>query len=913
MLHSSLSWLLLAAPFACCVWAAAAAGPGRRREENSGPGDGGRPQTGNLNERLASLDSKLALLAESNKQLAANLRSVTAQLCLAQAEIGNRKDELTCALARQNQLEAQNLERQQELERGSLRLRAVEAELANRTRVAESAGERKADGERALQVRVQELEERLLAGQRELGEKSGQLALAEQRCQELASRARAAESAGERQADGERALQARILELEERLLAGQLELGEKSGQLALAEQRWQEIAGRTRAVESAGERLAEGERARQARILELEERLLAGQRELVQKNGQFALAEQRCEELEAQAGRHAEELRLQVEARRAAESRASEQERAHSARQGELEGHLAQRDEELRQRSAALKDLRSELSESARRETERSRRCAELDEELRLQVEEQRALETRARELDQELSARIADLEARAGRREEELRERTAALEALRGELAAEAQRGAERARRCVELETGLGERLDERQTLAGRIAELEAQLLFRERELRERSAAAEDMRGQLDYGRGEGDALSVRCAELERLLGVREQELQVLRDELTALSGRCEELSRTLEGRLREHNEHELQLAQAGARIGELELEGQQRAAQHAAELATIDELAEGRIAAVLHGHAGQAPAELPPGYVEGVEQHDLARALGSLLGGSAPLSSDALLRLGEHWREQHAAWNSEPIEGEVVYLWADAPFVRVGLEPEGAALLVIVAGMVDGSRRVVSVEAGPRESAPAWLAALERLARRGMNVPRLVIAEDALGLWPALAQLGWDCAQQRCWDRRIEHVVASLPRRQQRKAGELLRTLAKSETRAEANERKAAFVKRYKARRPDAVARIQADWEQLLSLYSFPADHWPHLRTTAVVESLLTSLRLQTSLSKPHPPAPNAEALLWKLLLIGARGLRKLNSPQLLPAVAAAEPCSDGILGGRARGRAA
>src|SRR4030095_1831909 len=109
-------------------------------------GDGGPPQVGNLNERLASLDSKLLLLAESNKQLAANLRSCTAQLCLAQAEIGNRKDELTCALARHSQLEALHVQQQQELGRGAARRRAVEAELASRARVAESAGEARAEG-----------------------------------------------------------------------------------------------------------------------------------------------------------------------------------------------------------------------------------------------------------------------------------------------------------------------------------------------------------------------------------------------------------------------------------------------------------------------------------------------------------------------------------------------------------------------------------------------------------------------------------------------------------------------------------------------------------------------------------------------------------------------------------------------
>jgi transposase-like protein len=131
-------------------------------------------------------------------------------------------------------------------------------------------------------------------------------------------------------------------------------------------------------------------------------------------------------------------------------------------------------------------------------------------------------------------------------------------------------------------------------------------------------------------------------------------------------------------------------------------------------------------------------------------------------------------------------------------------------------------------------------------------------------------------------------------------------------LRAIATTDSRAEACARKAAWVKKYRRRRPEAVARLEADWERMLSLYSFPEEHWPHLRNTAVVESLLSELRLYTNLSKAQPRTPNGRAILWKLLLVGAQGLRKINSPQLLPAVAAAETCVDGEFVAKARRRA-
>lgn len=797
MPHTSIHWLLLALPFLATVWATGGAGLGRKRDESTGPDDGPpgplpeaeraltqvRAHVGNLNDRLASLDSRLQMLGESNKQLVNILRSCTAQLCLSNAEVGNWKDELACARNKQSQLEAQIAEQRQELERGAQQLRSAQEELA----------------------------------------------------------------------------------------------------------------ARTQAAQAAAEQLAEAERSLPARALELEESVRANQHELTERSAQLVQARQRCDELELRLEQREEELRQQIEARRSAESHAGELERSQPALVGGLEARVAQRDEELRQRAAALENLRGELAASAAR-------GAELEEELRLQQNEQRRSEARLRELEQALPTRSAELETRIAQRDEELRRSWEQCRELEGRIAQREEELRERLQQCGQLEARTSQRDEELRERSRRIDELEEELRAEVQEQRAVQASA----GELEQ------ELMRRIAELEERAARREEELSALRGECTELSARCEALARTAGSRARELDEHEYKLAQANARIGELEAEVQRNAGQRAGERLPMDELAEMRLASILHGYAGQSPKPLPPAYLERVKERDLSGALCSLLGGPEPLSADSLLALGENWALRHAAWNSEPIVGEVVYLWADACYVRTGLEQEGEALLVIVAGMVDGTRRVVSVEVGARESAEAWHASLSNLARRGMSAPRLVIGEDGLGLWSAMAQLGWNCAQQRCWDPRIAHAVEPLPKRQQRKAAELLRAISNCDTRAEACARKAAWVKKYRARRPEAVARLDADWERMLGLYSFPEEHWPHLRNTAVVESLLGELRLYTNQSKAQPRTPNGRAILWKLLLVGAQGLRKINSPQLLPAVAAAEPCIDGAFVVKSRRRA-
>jgi len=833
MLHPSIPWLLLAAPVAYCLWVAAGPHRGRRRAEpDTEPGlDGPLPapemheeqaldeleqQVGTLNERLGSFDTKFQTLAKSNEQLYGLLKSCTTQLYQSLQEIGQHKDRLATALARQRELEALNLAQKREVERDSTRLRELELEATRRARETDSTLRQLAEVEGALAVRVLELDRRAVDAQRESVQRVEQLAAAEQRCADL-------EALAQRQAD--ELLEGRQLERE------------------LREQTLQQHATRASAHDLEGS--------------------LSG----------------RIAELEADIARRDDELRQQLEARNASESRASEREEAQSARIGELQGELAQLElqqrersaalevlgneladrnarceersrrcseleQELRERSLALENLRSELADKSARGEERSRRCSELEDELRMQVEEQRVIEQRAREVEQELAGRLRELEQRAREVEQEL---------------------------------------------AGRLRELELRAERREVELRERSTALEELRVALARDAGQDETFSRRSAELDGQLAARDEELQLLRAECARLAEHGQTLSRALDARGVELQALEFELAESRARIDELECADARRESQHLQELAFVDELAEGRIASFLPGQASGAAEPLPQVYLEGMEKRDLGLALRGLLGGSAPLSITSMLRLGEHWRSRQEAWKSEPIEGEVAYLWADAPFVRAGLEPDGAALLVVVAGLVDGSRRLVAVEAGLRDSVAAWRAVLEDLVRRGMKVPRLVIAEDGLGLWPALAELGWFCAQQRCWERRIEHVVDALPGWRQRKAGERLRAIANAKTQARAVKLKDAFVKHYRVRHPEAVARLQSDWAQMVSLFSFPEEHWPLLRTTGVVESLLGTLRLHTSQAKPYPRTPDALAILWKLLLLGARGLRRLQTPEV------------------------
>ena len=65
-------------------------------------------------------------------------------------------------------------------------------------------------------------------------------------------------------------------------------------------------------------------------------------------------------------------------------------------------------------------------------------------------------------------------------------------------------------------------------------------------------------------------------------------------------------------------------------------------------------------------------------------------------------------------------------------------------------------------------------------------------------------------------------------------------------------------------------------------------------------------MVESPFAALRLRTDAAKLFKKVANATAVVWKMLLIAERKFPRLNSPELLPAVASGERYHDGLIRG-------
>ena len=95
-----------------------------------------------------------------------------------------------------------------------------------------------------------------------------------------------------------------------------------------------------------------------------------------------------------------------------------------------------------------------------------------------------------------------------------------------------------------------------------------------------------------------------------------------------------------------------------------------------------------------------------------------------------------------------------------------------RVRLEQARLCCLVIVGVRADGTKELVAVADGERESTESWAELLRDLRRRGMRAPVVAVGDGALGLWAALREVFPATRHQRDWVHKVANVLDCLPK---------------------------------------------------------------------------------------------------------------------------------------------
>jgi transposase-like protein len=294
-----------------------------------------------------------------------------------------------------------------------------------------------------------------------------------------------------------------------------------------------------------------------------------------------------------------------------------------------------------------------------------------------------------------------------------------------------------------------------------------------------------------------------------------------------------------------------------------------------------------------------------LPLLYLHGMSSGDFAPALTEFFGAAAGLSASVITRLTKQWQAERDVFAKRDLRAvDYVYLWADGVHFNVRLEEDRLCCLVIVGVRSDGTKELVAIEDGYRESTESWADLLRDLKRRGMRAPVLAAGDGALGFWGALRTVFPKTRAQRCWVHKLANVLNALPQSVQPTARRMLAEVRDAEDREHALVAMQAFAREFGAKWPKAVAKVVDDADVLLAFFDFPAEHWIHLKTTNPIESTFATVRLRTRVTKGPGSRAAGLAMAFKLIEAAEQRWRAVNSPHLVALVRAGAKFEKGVL---------
>jgi len=295
-----------------------------------------------------------------------------------------------------------------------------------------------------------------------------------------------------------------------------------------------------------------------------------------------------------------------------------------------------------------------------------------------------------------------------------------------------------------------------------------------------------------------------------------------------------------------------------------------------------------------------------LPLLYLHGLSSGDFRPALSEFLGTDAGLSPAAITRLTKAWEAERAEFMAKKLKDkDFVYIWVDGVHFNVRLgDNDRLCCLVMVGCRLDGTKELIAIADGYRESTESWAELLRACKKRGMRAPAVAVGDGALGFWAAVRDVFPETRPQRDWVHKTANVLDCLPKSVQGAAKRAIFEITNAENKDAATHAIRAFADEFGAKWPKAVAKITDDQDALLTFYDFPAEHWKHLRTTNPIESTFAPVRARTNLTKGPGSRAAGLAMVFKLIEAAEGRWRKINGHELVALVRAGAKFVNGKL---------
>lgn len=261
---------------------------------------------------------------------------------------------------------------------------------------------------------------------------------------------------------------------------------------------------------------------------------------------------------------------------------------------------------------------------------------------------------------------------------------------------------------------------------------------------------------------------------------------------------------------------------------------------------------------------------------YLQGVSTRRVTGIMEELCGFG--VTSSQVSKATAQLDEMLEAWRTREIEA-VSHLVLDARYEKVrhaGVVRSCAVLQAVGVRTSDGKRTVLGCSVSLSEAEVHWREFLSSLKKRGLNPPKSTTSDAHEGLKAALSAVFPGGAWQRCQFHLQQNAQAYIPKQAMKKpVAADIRAIFNSGSLAEAEERLAKTVAKYRKSAPELASWMENNLAEGFTVFTLPEPVRRRLRTSNLMENLNYQIRRRTRVVSIFPNAASCLRLVSAILM--------------------------------------
>jgi putative transposase len=233
---------------------------------------------------------------------------------------------------------------------------------------------------------------------------------------------------------------------------------------------------------------------------------------------------------------------------------------------------------------------------------------------------------------------------------------------------------------------------------------------------------------------------------------------------------------------------------------------------------------------------------------YARGLSTRDIEDLLKELSeDGTEPLlSKSSVSEISEVLWEEFEAFAKRDLAGfDVVYLFCDAVYESLRQQAGVKQAILVTWGILsDGSKVLIHISQGNKESHDSWLEHFRSLVARNLPSPLTVTSDGAPGCIKAIGAMWPEAERIRCWVHKVKNVLEKVPAEMHETIKGLLHDIRDAPDYETGKQRAAETIRQYRKQLPSAMACLEDDLEASVSHLKLPKTHRKTVRTTNLCE---------------------------------------------------------------------